>query len=271
MLFFDFKGYGSNLYMTTEDYIKKTLNDLRPKSQKINHFNPNLKDNSARMFKVSGINGNKFEIYAFSRQIEIGVKLSTSLHFAINNPENICGADKKLRNADFFLKLFVRVPDDGANIIRAVNSLKSEIENLTLQHDEAIFIYKNAIDFVANPHRLILPELNFLSQFKSSLEHHFPEEIIRINISNIPDELADLIPLLEEWAIPNDSEREEKVKKASKAVLRKIIGIVSPKMGLINSYLDSFGSKPLSHEATLTGNLAELVSELMLQKGLRNE
>jgi hypothetical protein len=45
-----------------------------------------------------------------------------------------------------------------------------------------------------------------------------------------------------------------------------VVDIVNPKMEIINSYLDSFKSEPLPYEATLIGNLAELVSELSLSK-----
>lgn len=41
--------------------------------------------------------------------------------------------------------------------------------------------------------------------------------------------------------------------------------VVSPRLSQINSYLDSFENKPLTHEASLLGNLAEIVTELKIE------
>ena len=45
---------------------------------------------------------------------------------------------------------------------------------------------------------------------------------------------------------------------------KKIVNKVYPYMTEINEFLNSFGDNPLSHEAILIGNLAELVSEIQI-------
>jgi hypothetical protein len=47
-----------------------------------------------------------------------------------------------------------------------------------------------------------------------------------------------------------------------KTEIKKLIKQVSPYMKDINTFLDSFKYQPLTEEATLIENLAELVSEL---------
>jgi hypothetical protein len=43
----------------------------------------------------------------------------------------------------------------------------------------------------------------------------------------------------------------------------ELVHIVSPLLNDINNYLSSFEDRPLSEEAILIGNLAELVTELI--------
>jgi hypothetical protein len=250
--------------METAAHIKNTLKDFRPASQKIDLFDPNLRDNSTRVFKLKHKDGQKFKVYAFTERITIEIKIATSLHFSVNLPDNICLANKLLKN-DYGLKLFCNHSQDIA-ILSCIGLINTDIQNLRLKSNEGLFIYKNGIQLVVDKSRELIQEILTVQKISKILECIFPDSPETIDTSKIPGNLLDLIPILYEWAISDDVEREEKISKSSKGKLKKLVDIVNPKMEVINNYLDSFKSEPLSYEATLIGNLAELVSELSLSK-----
>jgi hypothetical protein len=250
--------------MTTAENIKNKLSDFKVTSQKINMFNPNLGDSSKRVFKITDKDGIKFKVYAYTQRIEIEVKAAISLQFSVNLPDNICGAKKRL-NHGFGYKIFTSHAQDSS-ILSCLNLIKDVLQNLQLKSNEGIFIYRNGVQLVVDKSRDIIPEISILRGLKKILESNFPESPEIFDPSNIPSDLQDLVPFLTEWAISDDDEREIKIRKSSKVKLKRIVDIVSPKMDIINNYLDSFDSDPMPFEATLIGNLAELVSELTLPK-----
>jgi len=250
--------------METAAHIKNVLKDFRPTSQKINLSDSNLRDNSTRVFKLKDKDGHKFKVYAFTERIAIEIKLATSIHFSVNLPDNICLANKLLKNS-YGLKIFTNHSQDIA-ILNCISLINADIQNLRLKSNEGIIIYRNGIQLVVDKSRQLIQEILTLQKISEILERTFPDNPETIDTSKIPGNLLDLIPILSEWAISDDAEREEKISKSSKGKLKKMVDIVNPKMEIINSYLDSFKSEPLSYEATLIGNLAELVSELSLSK-----
>jgi hypothetical protein len=86
----------------------------------------------------------------------------------------------------------------------------------------------------------------------------------RIYTKNIPEKLRPLIPLLKKWSVGDDSDRGLLIEEASEKQKNKLVKSVEPYLNEINEFLDSFKDEPLSHEAILMGNLAELVSELTI-------
>lgn len=71
--------------------------------------------------------------------------------------------------------------------------------------------------------------------------------------------MAYTLPLLKEWAISDDEERQEKIDSSSQEKLAIVVSRVYPHINAINDFLDSFGDQPLTNEAIMLGNLAELV------------
>lgn len=67
---------------------------------------------------------------------------------------------------------------------------------------------------------------------------------------------------MKKYSIPDDSEREQLIEGIKKKQIKQLIESVDPYMSDINNYLNSFKEQPLSEEATLMRNLAELVTEL---------
>jgi hypothetical protein len=145
----------------------------------------------------------------------------------------------------------------------ALKLIENEIRDLKLGDGEGLFVYGNAIQLVVDGTRLLLPEIQILRRISSKILHSYAVEKYLVDVSRIRTELHDLVPLFSDWAISDDFERQQKIDKTSKSELGKLVKIVVPKMDLINDYLNSFGDEPLPHEATLIGNLAELVSEIM--------
>lgn len=72
--------------------------------------------------------------------------------------------------------------------------------------------------------------------------------------------------MLNKWCIPDDVERTKLMQKTSKKKKQELISIVNPLLPQINVFLDSFGNEPLSDEAILLGDLAQLVCELNLEE-----
>jgi hypothetical protein len=246
--------------MTTAEHIKKVLIDFKLTSRKIDLFDPNLQDNSIRVFEIRDKAGNKCKVYAFTERITIETKAATSLHFSINLPDKICSAEKRLNNS-YGHKIFTTHSQDSA-ILSCLGLISNDIQNLRLKSNEGIFIYRNTVQLVVDKSRHLIQEIITIQGIKKILESRFPDNPQTIETSKIPSDLQELIPILSEWAISDDLERNEKISSSSKAKLKKVVDMVTPKMNIINHYLDSFKREPLPYEATLIGNRAELVSEL---------
>ncbi|MGC4035099.1 MAG: hypothetical protein QM764_03995 [Chitinophagaceae bacterium] len=246
--------------MTTAEYIKKILVDFKPRSEKINLYNPNVGDSARRVFKVTGVNGNKVKVYAYTEKIEIEIKAATSLYFSVNLPDLICLGENPVKN-NYGYKVFTN-DEPQSSILSCLELINDLVQGLELKADEGMFVYRNGTQLILHKSRSLIGEIRVIQEIKNILESRFPETPDIIDPSKIPSNLQHLAPLLSEWAISDDAERNEKVSQSSKAKLKKLVNTVSPDMQAINKYLDSFKDEPLSYEATLIGNLAELVSEL---------
>ena len=247
--------------LTTEEHIKISLKDFRPTNQKINLFDPNIQETSLRLFKIENSKWNKFKLYAFPSKIKIETAIQTSLLFSVNIPDFICFADKPLDNNNG-----IKIYSDRSNnnsVLDCINLIEKLILNLALEAKEGLFVYRNSIQLIVNHTRTVIPEILILQSMRSIIENKFPEPQT-VDFSKIPEDLQSLTPILSEWAISDDLERNEKINQSSKTKLKQIIDLVNPKMGRINEYLSSFENESLPLEATLIGSLAELVAELTL-------
>jgi len=251
--------------MTTAEHIRSLTKPLKPSSQKVNMFDPKFHDTATTLFRLKDEHGNKFKLYAYPEVIVIEISIETSLLFAINLPDTVCLANKTL-SRQMGIKIFTNHSNDSA-VLNCVALIARDIQELNLEDNEGLFVYGNAIQLCLKKTRALLPELSILATIKSKVANNFPDsDVEEVDASKIPATLQDIIPLLSEWAIADDEEREDKIIQSSKEELRKVVDIVSPKMSDINNYLASFKDDPLTCEATLIGNIAELVSELALMK-----
>ena len=74
-----------------------------------------------------------------------------------------------------------------------------------------------------------------------------------VDLQELPAEFHDLIPLIDEWAIGDDLERESNTQAASTDELKRLTEAVQPRLDAINTYLDE---NDHLHEATFLGRLA---------------
>jgi hypothetical protein len=85
-------------------------------------------------------------------------------------------------------------------------------------------------------------------------------------MTNLPDELRSLLPLLKEWSISDDVDRAEKLDQASPEARQALVTAVIPSLPAINAYLNSFGTNP-PEEACSFGTLAEAAIEAQMLEG----
>lgn len=250
---------------TTKD-IKSLMREFKPSSKTINLFDPNIQETSTRYFQLSDEAGNKFKLFVFSERISFEFKVSTSLLFAVNLLDVVCFANKPLGVSINGHNVYVSSSDNRL-VLDCVAMIDPEVQNLGLQNNEGLFVYRNGIHLVLSGNRGLLRELAILKRIRSVIVDNFPEDNVdRLNPTRIPTNFHTLLPFLAEWAIADDLEREEKIETSSNEELKTVIDAVSPKIHQINDYLSSFGNEPLTYEVALLSNLAELVSEHITSK-----
>ena len=246
--------------------IKRLLLEFKPSSRTTNLFDPNIRETSTRYFVLTDKFGNKFRLFIFSERVTIETPIKTSLLFSVNLPDIVCLANKPLGVSLNGRKLFV-ANSDNRSVLDCVALIEPFIRDLGFEQSEGLFVYRNLIELVLDKNRNLVHELSILTQIKSIIEDRFPEDVSeRSNESEIPNDFRDLLPLFKDWAIADDLERTEKIARSSNQELKTVIDAVFPRIDQINAYLDSFESSPFTHEATLLGKLAELVSDLMSSK-----
>ncbi|HRI02819.1 MAG TPA: hypothetical protein PLL77_03655 [Pyrinomonadaceae bacterium] len=251
--------------MKTVADIKSSIKQFNPVRKTINLFDPNLKETSTTFFQLADESGDKFRLFVFSERLIIESTIKTFLLFSINLPDIVCFANTLLGVSMHGHKIYASSSTDQ-NVLNCVTLVEPNIQDFGFEKNEGLFVFRNAIQLVCDGNRNLAREILLLKQIKLTIEDNFPENNLDFNTSNIPSELRDLLPFLAEWAIADDLERAEKIARSSKQERKILTDRVSPKIGLINNYLESFEGKPLSYEATLLGNLAELGSEVMLSK-----
>ncbi|MBS1663405.1 MAG: hypothetical protein JST68_20350 [Bacteroidetes bacterium] len=250
--------------MTTEQHIKAILKPFTSRSQKIDLYSHLIDDSASRLFRVTFTDGRKYSLTAYSKHIEIACKIDSVPYFYINRKDPFDSSNKRLPAGDFPYPVYYRSKNKEI-VMKCMEKIKKPMARLALQKGEGVFLFKGAVELVLNPERSILPELAIASSLAQILERHFPQRQEEIDASKIPARLQPLVPFLGEWAISDDQEREEKVGAATKAQLKKLVATVNPLFGEINAWLDSFKKKSMTNEATLVGNLAELVAELKVR------
>ena len=242
---------------------------FRPTSQKVNLFDPNLNDNSTRLFKFKDDQDNRFKIWVFNDIIKLETPLSTSLLFSINYPDRVCLAKKLLFEESGIGKIFTDNSKDD-QIQLCIKLLKDDLKSINFDFNEGLTIYRNALQLTLKQDRQMLPEIEVLKKIKSLVELNFPDETEEIDFSDLPTDLRQILEKFGALAISDDFEREEKILTLTKKQRTDFIETLEPKLENINTFLDTFSDKPLSEGAIRLQSLAELMIELTYEHGKKN-
>jgi hypothetical protein len=247
------------------DYLKKLLTHTGGKIKRQEVMNANFKERSFRRLLIKNYKDYKIQVDDYAEVYLLGLNINSDLAFSINNPEKIFLYNKTINLVNAPYKVYASDVDYNPlknEFVRAFwESFSDKIKTLQLSENESIFFYNNYISFALNPTRNLIQILDDMIDLVSSHVRVFTKTNI-ISSKNLPDNLRLLLPLMKKWGITDDVEREQLIEKTGEKQKKKLISAVDPLMKEINEFLDSFKEQPLSEEAMLLGNLAELVSEL---------
>ena len=132
---------------------------------------------------------------------------------------------------------------------------------LKLEPAEYVHVHQNGIDAAILPESAVPEFVMRLEAIVAALPPDSPERVLD-GVADIPESLQTLVPFLEDWAISDDASRAAVFGHASRRRLRKLRAAVEPLLHEINSYLASFGDKPLTSAAARLADLAQAISEL---------
>ena len=79
-----------------------------------------------------------------------------------------------------------------------------------------------------------------------------------------PQRFSELIPLMRTWSISDDSDRGNKLARASTERLTRLVNAVTPHFKAINRHLDEFRHRAVPEPAAMLGTLAECACEAQL-------
>jgi hypothetical protein len=251
------------------DQLRELSIKLEGKIRKQDLLNINFKDISTRELIIKNYRDFKINIDEFGKLYQISIDTGSDLMFAINQPEKIFKIDQPLKIPDFPYDIYILEEqynpflNNGFDKFWDLFSLR--VKEIKLTKNESIFVDGYRICLILESNRNVIPILDDIIELirnKNSLFSKYKPH--RIYKKNIPDNLKPLFPLLKKWSVSDDDLRGQLVEESSERQQKKLINIVYPFMNEINKFLDSFKGQPLSEEAVLIGNLAELVSELQL-------
>lgn len=255
--------------MTTEKQIRDKIKVFRPKSQIISLFDYNINDKATRVFKFQDKTGNKIRIWNFTNTITIEIPTEIALNFAINIPDKLCLSNILLEDIKEIGKIYSREKSDKV-ILNCIKLLFIELKSLQLNTDEGLIVFKNGLQLILNPSREILTEIETLIKIKSIIETNYPDKESKDDYSDLPKELKKILLDYENLAVTDDFERNEKIRTLTKKQLTDFIETLEPKLENINSFLDTFGDRPLTEGAIRLQSLAELLIELTYEHGKKN-
>jgi hypothetical protein len=253
------------------DYLEILSEQFKGNIKSQEHQSYNFKEISYRRLIIKNYKQYKIEVDDFGSLFAIKIKANSDLAFSINNPDKLFLFDTPVSIKGLPYNVFVS--EDNSTLLQneCLNKFWNSIIDLSgkikFYADETVFFYKNHIYFALHSDRNLIPIVDEIVDLVDANTDIFKKNDRRvISSKKVPANLKPLLPLLKKYSLSDDAEREELIDKMKKSQKIKIIKTVEPLMHEINHYLDSFKDSPLSEEAILIGNLAELVSELMIKK-----
>jgi hypothetical protein len=96
------------------------------------------------------------------------------------------------------------------------------------------------------------------------LASRFTTESEQPNLECLPIGFHALIPLIQKWAVANDSDREALIEDSREEDLRNLVDEVEQRLQEIDDYIDSLNEQ-ITEEAAALGRLAECALEVRLR------
>lgn len=252
-----------------EQEIKEKIKTYRPSSKGVSLFDPNINETSTKVLKFKDEKEQKFRIWLFKERFIIELPIQTSLLFSINFPDKVCLAKIKIAEINGVGNLFTDNSRD-IEIQQCIEHLSDDLKSLNLAKNEGLFIYRNVIKMLLKNSRTIETELKMCSRIKSKIERNFPEKIENISFSDLPNGLKYIVENFNDWTIADDFERAEKIKETTIKERNRIISEIEPKLEDINGFLENYGEEPMTEGAIKLQTLAELVTELTIDRKKKN-
>lgn len=213
----------------------------------------------------------KIRIDLYKTFLAITINVNSNLALAVNNPDLMHSYDVAFPLNSSPYPIYVSdnpgsfVKDD--NVKKFLNDILLFLEVLSLSDRESAYFYNNKIRLILLPKRDAISVLdNLIDLISKNWEVFNIKSDQAILKKNIPKNLTILFPFLKKYAVADDSERAQLVGTINEKKRRELIDVVNPLFKEIDEYLNSFEDRPLTNEAILVGNLAELVRELINRK-----
>lgn len=195
--------------------------------------------------------------------------------FSVNRPDEVCFFHRELRGIRQLRGARVFVSEDAdagsARSFLASDQVSSAIKALGLRQGESLHVYGNAVVLYVMPRgadedwqqleRLIALEA-VLGSAGGVSEGGAVRDGLAWRPEELPDGLRGLLPLVQEWAIGDDSCRSEKIGSASRGDLERFVAAAAPHRSAITAYLALLEeSHPYPDEAILLDWLMTSLSE----------
>jgi hypothetical protein len=249
------------------DYLTGLSVSTKGKIRTQEHLNANFGQKSFTSLVLNNYKNFKVRVDDYSNLCLIGIKVNVAFAFAINKSDKALFLNFPLEFNDLPHSVYVSESDtdmvNDAKFLQACHLMADFLRANKPSSEEAVFVYRNRLNLVFRTDRDLKPILDQIIELLSTNNKIFKSTSRKvISIKSMPENLQPLAPFMKKYSIPDDSERDELIEGMKKTEIRKLVDQVDPYMEDINSYLNSFKDEPLSEEATLLGNLAELVTEL---------
>jgi len=231
-------------------------------------FNPNVGE-WARQQVRTRLGGYRVTVSAADSKVAIEVKgFDTLVSFSVNDVDRVCLLNKPLGVpvAGLACPVFVAASSSGetGTWLQATENL-SLLSELRLQAGESLQVYRNAVVLVGWPERASRDAVLSLCKLADRLRNRDVSGLVdglSFSREALPRDLRHLEDLIRRFATGDDTTREELLENASAEEREELRSRVCPLLPTIDKFLDSFGRRPLSNEATLVARLAEAVDEL---------
>jgi hypothetical protein len=139
--------------------------------------------------------------------------------------------------------------------------LASLVEESDLREGESLYFTKGEIGFYFYLEQTIADRIRRVIDRVVDLAGRVEISEEKLNLKLLPAQFHPLIPLIERWALADDSDRSDLLSTTPEPILRALIGEVEPYLEVIDSYLDSFREGSPTEQAAALGRLAECALE----------